>query len=235
MVHKLPHAELVDRFAYLRDLCAGRRVIHVGFVDMGCAQLNTTSGVWLHEHLARTARELVGIDLDTTGVAAAQAAGYEAYAIDACDTTAVGDAGIAPADVVVAGEVIEHLDDPGSFLQGMHHLVAPGGVLVVTTPNASGLVNSLALLGNFEVNHPDHVMMFTCRTLDAMLTRHGWEPFEHRVFLQEVKSAGATTRDKLLSGGARAVLAVEKVLARVGRPFAADGMIVVARRPPGAN
>ena len=43
MIHKLPHAEMVDRFAYLRDLCAGRRVIHVGFVDMGCAQLNTQS------------------------------------------------------------------------------------------------------------------------------------------------------------------------------------------------
>ena len=164
-----------------------------------------------------------------------QAAGYEAYAIDACDAAAVAAAGIAPADVVVAGEVMEHLDDPGSFLDGMHHLVAPGGVLVVTTPNASGLVNSLALLGNFEVNHPDHVVMFTCRTLDSMLERHGWEPFEHRVFLQEVKSAGATTRDKLLSGGARAVLAVEKVLAKVGRPYAADGMITVARHPSGGG
>ena len=68
MIHQLPHAEMVDRFAYLRDLCAGRRVIHVGFVDMGCAQLNTQSGVWLHEHLDRTAKELVGIDLDEAGV-----------------------------------------------------------------------------------------------------------------------------------------------------------------------
>jgi SAM-dependent methyltransferase len=231
MTHKLPHAELVDRFGYLRDLCAGRRVIHVGFVDMGCQALNTQSGVWLHEHLARTARDLVGIDLDTPGVDAARAQGYEAYALDACDQAAVAAAGIVPADVVVAGEVIEHLDDPGSFLQGMHHLVAPGGVLVVTTPNANGLVNAFALLGNFEVNHPDHVVMFTCRTLDGMLIRHGWEPFEHRVFVQEVKSAGTTTRDKLLNTGARTVLGIEKVLARIGRPYAADGLIVVARRP----
>jgi SAM-dependent methyltransferase len=229
MIHKLPHAEMVDRFAYLRDLCAGRRVIHVGFVDMGCQALNTQSGLWLHEHLARTARELVGVDLDATGVDAATAQGYEAYALDACDQAAVAAAGIAPGDIVVAGEVIEHLDDPGSFLQGMHHLVAPGGVLVVTTPNANGLVNAFALLGNLEVNHPDHVVMFTCRTLDGMLARHGWEPFEHRVFVQEVKSVGATTRDKLLNAGARTVLGIERVLARVGRPYAADGLIVVAR------
>ena len=231
MIHKLPHAEMVDRFAYLRDLCAGRRVIHVGFVDMGCAQLNTQSGVWLHEHLDRTARELVGIDLDTAGVENAKERGYEAYAIDACDAAAVAAAGIAPAEVVVAGEVIEHLDDPGSFLQGVHNLVAPGGILVVTTPNAAGLFNSIAVLGNMEVNHPDHVVLFTCRTLDAMLMRHGWEPFEHRVYVQEVKSPGTTTRDKVMAGGAKAILGMEKLLARLGRPFAADGMIVVARRP----
>jgi hypothetical protein len=47
--------------------------------------------------------------------------------------------------------------------------------------------------------------------------------------VQEVKSVGATTRDKLLNAGARAVLGIERVLARVGRPYAADGLIVVAR------
>jgi 2-polyprenyl-3-methyl-5-hydroxy-6-metoxy-1,4-benzoquinol methylase len=229
MVHRLPPAELVDRFAYLRDRCAGKRVVHVGFVDAGCQALNEQAGKWLHEHLAATARELVGIDLDALGVDRARADGYDAYAIDCRDVAAIEAAGIAPADVVVAGEVIEHLDDPGSFLDGLHHLVAPGGVLVVTTPNATGLVNSFALLGNFEVNHPDHVAMFTCQTLDSMLVRHRWEPFEHRVFLQEVKSAGATPRDRALTTGARAVLGLERLLARLGRPYAADGLITVSR------
>ncbi len=235
MVHALPHAELVDRFAHLRDLCTGRRVIHVGFVDARCQQLNMESRVWLHEHLAQTAQELVGIDLDTTGVEAARAQGYEAYAIDCCDQAAVEAAGIAPADVVVAGEVIEHLDDPGSFLAGVHHLVAPGGVLVVTTPNATGWINAFALLANLEVNHPDHVVMFTCHTLDAMLRRHGWEPFEHRVYVQEVKSRGVSTRDKVMATGASAILGLEKVLARMGRPYVADGLLVVARRAAPAS
>src|SRR5882672_9526728 len=119
MVHKLPPAQLVDRFAYLRSLCAGKRVVHVGFVDAGCQELNEQAGAWLHEHLASVARELVGVDLDPAGVDDARARGYEAYAVDCCDRSAVKRAGIAPAEVVVAGEVIEHLDDPGSFLEGM--------------------------------------------------------------------------------------------------------------------
>lgn len=229
MVHRLPSASLVDRFEFLSRLTAGRRVVHIGFVDAGCQSMNEQAGTWLHEHLAVSARELVGIDLDQAGVDDARTRGYEAYAINCCDADAVRAAGIEPAEVVVAGEVIEHLDDPGSFFEGIHALVAPGGSLVVTTPNATGLVNTFALLGNFEVNHPDHVAMFTSRTLDAMLGRHGWEPREHAVFLQQVKSAGSTSRDRFLTGGARVVLGLERLLARCGRPYAADGLIVVAR------
>jgi 2-polyprenyl-3-methyl-5-hydroxy-6-metoxy-1,4-benzoquinol methylase len=233
MVHRLPPAALVDRFAYLRGLSAGRRVVHVGFVDLGCQSLNEQAGAWLHAHLATSARELVGIDLDADGVADAQARGYEAFTVDCCDVDAVRALRLAPADVVVAGEVIEHLDDPGSFLEGMHALVAPGGTLVVTTPNASGLVNALALLVNVEVNHPDHVALFSCHTLDAMLARHRWEPIEHRVFVQQVKTDGKLEgRDRVFAAGARAGLALERLLARLGRPYACDGLIVVARARP---
>jgi SAM-dependent methyltransferase len=230
MVHRLPPASLVDRFEYLRALCAGRRVVHVGFVDAGCQSLNEQAGAWLHSHLAASARELVGLDLDPIGVDDARSRGYEAHVVDCRDADAIRALGLAPADVVVAGEVIEHLDDPGSFLDGVHALVASTGILVVTTPNASGLVNAIALLGNYEVNHPDHVALFSCHTLDAMLCRHRWEPFEHRVFVQQVKTGGAVdARSRLLAAGARAALGLERFLARVGRPYACDGLIVVAR------
>ncbi len=232
MVHRLPPASLVDRFVYLRDVSRNRRVVHVGFVDAGCQQLNEQSGAWLHEHLAGVTSELVGLDLDEAGVADARTRGYEAYAVDCRDVDAVRAVGIAPADVVVAGEVIEHLDDPGRFLDGLHALVAPGGLLVVTTPNAAGLVNAAALLGNYEVNHPDHIALYTCTTLDTMLRRHGWEPFEHAVYLQEVKTAATDARSRVLTTGARAVLGLERLLARLGRPYAADGLIVTARAEP---
>jgi SAM-dependent methyltransferase len=229
MVHRLPPASLVDRFAYLCDLAKGRRVVHVGFVDAGCQLLNEQSGAWLHEHLAGVAAELIGLDLDVAGVEDARRRGYAAHAVDCRDVEAVRALGLPPADLVVAGEVIEHLDDPGSFLDGLHALVAPGGLLVVTTPNAAGLVNAAALLGNYEVNHPDHVVLFTCRTLDAMLGRHGWHPVEHAVYLQQVKTGASDARSRLLTTGARAVLGLERLLARLGRPYAADGLIVTAR------
>jgi 2-polyprenyl-3-methyl-5-hydroxy-6-metoxy-1,4-benzoquinol methylase len=231
MVHRLPPATLVDRFEYLCRVSAGRRVVHVGFADAGCADANAEAGAWLHAHLARTARELVGIDVDAAGVDRARAQGYEAYAVDCRDPVTVRSLGLEPADVVVAGEVIEHLDDAGAFLDGLQLLLAADGVLVVTTPNATGLVNAFASLANYEVNHPDHVTMFTCQTLDAMLARHHWAPVEHHVFLQQVKARpDGTLRSRVFTGGARAVLALERLLARLGRPYTADGLIVLARR-----
>ena len=199
MVHKLPKAPLVDRIEYLATLARGRRVIHVGFVDTGCQTMQA-------------------------------AAGYEAYAADCRDPEALATLDIAPAQLVIAGEVIEHLDDPGAFLAGLQTLVAPGGQLVVTTPNAYGLFNVLASLARREINHPDHVMMFTWRTLTNLASRHGWAPDETRVYVPSVKDlSGSGLTARLLGLAASFAVVLERVLARLGRGYAADGMIIAFR------
>jgi SAM-dependent methyltransferase len=230
MVHKLPKAPLVDRIEHLTALARGRRVIHVGFVDTGCQSMQANAGAWLHGHLNDVASSLVGIDVNEAGVAEAVEAGYEAYAADCRDPEALEALGIAPAQLVIAGEVIEHLDDPGAFLAGLHALVAPGGQLVVTTPNAYGLFNVLASLARREINHPDHVMMFTWRTLTNLAGRHGWEPAETRVYVPSVKDlSGTGLTARLLGLAATFAVVLERVLARLGRGYAADGMIIAFR------
>jgi polysaccharide deacetylase family protein (PEP-CTERM system associated) len=227
MVHQLPPAPLVERIAHLTALARGRSVIHVGFVDQGCRPMQDDAGAWLHGHLAGVATDLVGIDLDEAGVADAVAAGLRAHVADCRDPDAVAALGVAPAELVIAGEVIEHLDDPGAFLEGVRSLVAPGGRLVVTTPNAYGLLNVMASVGRREINHPDHVVMFTWRTLTNLAARHGWEVDATHVYVPAVK-AGAGAR--ALAG--RAAVAVERGLARAGHRYAADGLIVMFRPAP---
>ncbi|MFN8037866.1 MAG: methyltransferase domain-containing protein [Acidimicrobiales bacterium] len=230
MTHKLPKARLVDRIDYLRQQARGRRVVHVGFVDTGCRDMQDQAGTWLHGHLEEVATSLVGIDVNEVGVKEAVEAGYEAYAVDCRDREAVEALGIEPAQIVIAGEVIEHLDDPGGFLEGLHNLVAPGGMLVVTTPNAYGLFNVFASLGMREINHPDHVVMFTWRTLSNMAARHGWEAVETRMYVPSVKLGGGGIVARALGLLGRFVVGLERLLGRLHRPYAADGMIVVFRQ-----
>jgi polysaccharide deacetylase family protein (PEP-CTERM system associated) len=230
MVHRLPRAPLVDRIDYLTTLARGRRVIHVGFVDTGCRSMQDRSDTWLHGHLDETATSLVGIDVDEAGVKRADAAGFEAYCADCRDPEAIDALGIAPAQLVIAGEVIEHVDDPGDFLAALHRLVVPGGQLVITTPNAYGLFNVLASLARREINHPDHVVMFTWQTLTNLAGRHGWEPIDTRVYVPSVKQVSGPGRaGRALAVAGRLAVGMERTLARVGRSYAADGMIVVFR------
>jgi SAM-dependent methyltransferase len=230
MTHRLPKAKLVDRIEYLTEKARGRGVIHVGFVDTGCRTMNQEAGAWLHGHLARSATTLIGVDIDEAGVKEATAAGYEAYAVDCRDREALAAIGLEPAPLVIAGEVIEHLDDPGSFLSGLHNLVAPGGELVITTPNAYGLFNVFASLARTEINHPDHVVMFTWRTLTNMASRHGWEPVETCMYVPSVKEFGGRgIKAKLLAFAGRVAVAIERLLGRMGRVYAADGMIITFR------
>ncbi|MCX7620756.1 MAG: methyltransferase domain-containing protein [Acidimicrobiales bacterium] len=230
MTHRLPKAKLVDRLEYLTDKARGRSVIHVGFVDSGCRSMNQEAGAWLHAHLASSATKLIGLDIDEAGVKEATDAGYEAYAVDCRDREAIAAAGIEPAQLVIAGEVIEHLDDPGSFLSGLHNLVAPGGELIITTPNAYGLFNVFASLSRTEINHPDHVVMFTWRTLTNLAARHDWEPVETRMYVPSVKEFGGRgLKARLLGLAGRVAVAIEHMLGRMGRVYAADGMIITFR------
>jgi len=231
MVHRLPPAHLVDRVDHLVDAVRGRRAVHVGFVDSGCWEYHEQFDSWLHAHLDRAASGLIGLDLDEAGVAKATEHGFEAYAVDCSDAAAVAALGIEPAEVVIAGEIIEHLDDSGSFLDGLHAVCRPDGRLVITTPNASGLLNAgAAALAGYEVNHPDHLTLYSCFTLTNLLARHRWEVVDVATYVPVLKEFSTLKgRMKVLGAGARVVLGAERLLARLGRPYAADGLVVTAR------
>lgn len=174
MIHRTRRGPVVDRVPFLLERCRDRRVIHLGFVDTGLAALKRDDSTWLHSRLASSARELVGLDLDAAGVADAEAAGFEAYEADCQSSDSLRGLGIAPGEVVLAGELIEHLERPGDFLDAVHEIVAPDGRLILTTPNAFSLLNVVASLAQREIVNPDHVSWYSATTLETLLGRHAW-------------------------------------------------------------
>lgn len=223
-MHRVPRARLVDRVEELRRLTRGRRVIDLGFVDEGQMDSKRSRGSWLHEALGGEARELVGIDADADGVERARAHGYEAYAADVESRVEVADLALEPADVVVAGELVEHLDRPGDFLEAVKALVAAGGVFVLTTPNAHSLTNVLGALAGRELVNPDHVAWLSWRTLATLLARHDWT-IESLAYYRFPRVEGGALPPRLVFNG-------YQVLARPlfrWRPNLADGILVVAR------
>jgi len=107
-----------------RHPLAGRRAL-----DVGCG-----AGL-LAEPLARMGAEVCAIDAAPENIAAARAHA-EASGL-AIDYVAGDIAEIAPRgfDLVTAMEVIEHVADKPAFLAALVAALAPGGLLVISTPN----------------------------------------------------------------------------------------------------
>jgi SAM-dependent methyltransferase len=230
-IHRLPKSVLVDRAEYLVRRAAGRSVVDLGFVDAGRMASRLEHGDWLHHRLRRVARSLVGIDADDAGVAKARELGYDAYAADCESEESIRALGVAPAELVIAGELIEHLSCPGAFLGAVAQLVAPGGELVVTTPNATSLTNVVAGMLRREFVNSDHVGWQSWHTARSLLARHGWNVRELAYYrLPRFEASGET------AGGHQARMHAFNAYQAVARPLFrlfpswADGLIVVAAR-----
>lgn len=81
-------------------------------------------------------------------------------------------------DVVVAGEVLEHLPSPGSFLNSAHTVLKQDGSLIVSTTNAFCLRRFLRIPFGKESIHIDHLAYFSHRTLQRLAEVCGYRVVE---------------------------------------------------------
>lgn len=83
-------------------------------------------------------------------------------------------------DVVIGGDVVEHLDDPWSVLESLRKVTRPGGHLLLSLPNvASASVLADLVQGRFDYVYlgilcAGHVRFFTRRSIGEMLESTGW-------------------------------------------------------------
>jgi SAM-dependent methyltransferase len=229
VLHPLPRRGPVDRHLALVDAARGRSVLHLGFVDERAEQ-KLEEGVWLHARLAEVASKVVGVDSSPDGVEWAKARGYEARVADVQSPESVAALSLDPAEVVVAGELIEHLDAPGPFLRAVRPLVAADGVFVLTTPNPYRLVGILAALTGNELVHSDHTAWHSPQTLRTLFGQCGWDVEDMAYYHNPVRTVparleGSERMFAYLANAARQALVV------VGRrwPYLSDGVVVWAR------
>lgn len=79
-----------------------------------------------------------------------------------------------PLDAITLFQVLEHLTAPLEVLRELRQRAAPGAVLVLETPDASG-VRDIRTAADYHALHPlDHVNGFTPASLRAIAARAGW-------------------------------------------------------------
>ena len=81
------------------------------------------------------------------------------------------------ADTVVAGEIIEHMNEPSKFLQECRRILKKSGKLLLTTPNAMGLHNIFAgwvYQKDFECSYKGHLYAWTVPEIQLLLEKNGF-------------------------------------------------------------
>ncbi|HEY5912459.1 MAG TPA: methyltransferase domain-containing protein [Verrucomicrobiae bacterium] len=159
---------LADRVDYLCERARGKRVLDIGVVDH---RLRAAGGPgWLHGRLCEVAAECEGVDVLPGEIAELQRRGFSVSCFDVAEARLPR-----TFDVIVCGDVLEHIDEPGPFLTHCGEMLTEEGVLILTLPNPWYLnVIIKALFGRqvFQEN-VDHVAWYDPGTLYELADRCG--------------------------------------------------------------
>ncbi len=149
-------------------------------LDVGC------STGYLAKTLAGFGNRVTGIECDPVAAQAARAHAERVVVadLDQADLGSVVDGEVF--DVVVFGDVLEHLRDPLPVLRQARHLLAPGGYVVISIPHvAHGDVRMSLMLGRFPYRSlglldSTHLRFFTRANLQSLLLGAGFAAIEIR-------------------------------------------------------
>lgn len=162
-----PSATNSAHAAAIRMVGRGSRVLEVG-----CSVGHVT------EHLVANGNDVVGIEIDPHAAEEARRFAGSVHVAD-LDHTPLDELVDGPFDVVVFGDVLEHLREPAAALQAARRLLTDDGHVVVSVPNvAHADVRLMLLAGRWEYQEhglldDTHLRFFTREGLRDLLGRAG--------------------------------------------------------------
>lgn len=170
----------MNRINRIVELIKNQRVIDIGGIDHDARYIDSNN--WLHGKIAASAEYVLGVDLLEEEVKIAQKRGYNFIQGDAEHLMDYVDQKF---NVCVAGELIEHLANPGLFLRSVHDVLEDDGLLILTTPNAFSFGNIYRIIRYVFRLSPlkdnlEHKAWYDMFTLGQALKAQGFEILEMR-------------------------------------------------------
>ena len=150
----------------------GERVL-----DIGCLGSYEGSHLKRHDEWKKVAKEIIGIDIHKEFLALARAKGttniYHYDITDSKEATSLREA-FGQFDHIIATDVMEHIGNLTSFLDGVRTLMTDKSTFYLVVPNARSLVWQKMWDGSKHfLYNDDHVCWFDIDTLRTLLGRSG--------------------------------------------------------------
>jgi 2-polyprenyl-3-methyl-5-hydroxy-6-metoxy-1,4-benzoquinol methylase len=223
-------APIADRAEFILERSAGRRVLDVGCVAHDVGRM--ASPGWLHARVAKAASECVGVDVLQAGVEHMRELGYTAVIHDA--STGAGPlAELGPFDVIVAGELIEHVVSVDMLFRLAVEVLAEDGELIVTSPNPWAPHRVRAGQLGIAWENCDHILLAFPSGIAELAERHGMVLAE-AFTVDDPGPGGFIARAKqlrrILAGRQWKTVGISSIGARIERRVGATWATRLARR-----
>ncbi len=143
-------------------------------LDVGCAghEVLADSPEWLHGKLREKYR-VTGIDISEENIGKMQALGFDDLHVQSADDFRLN----RKFDTIVAGELIEHVSNPGAFLAAAREHLVSGGRLVLSTPYVFSLMYAFYAADHFPrtCQNQQHTCWFCPSTISELAKRESFE------------------------------------------------------------
>lgn len=172
-------------------LSTNKSVLHLGFIQHSHLwEAKIRQNDWLHSKLLEVANRVVGIDYLAEEVDKIKKKyGYEVYSADVMylNEVMLDD----KFDVIICGELIEHVENPGLMLDGIKKFMHKSSILVITTPNPWRKLWINNMNSGIEEDkwlNKEHVSWYSFQTLKQLLERKGYYELKYQYYISETSN-----------------------------------------------
>ena len=164
-----------SRFEIIREFCRNKVVLDIGCVHHDVE--NADNDTWLHKAVVEVSADTLGVDYLEKEVATLTERGYKMIAGDVNKPLSID----RQFDVIVVGNLIEHLSSFEGLLNNLCRLLKPDGVALISTANPFFREQYFySALKNDIVVNPEHTCWIDPVTLDQLCRRFGLQTVEVR-------------------------------------------------------
>ena len=134
---RVPKVEtVIGRMNFVLERCKGKKILHLGCVDEGLTEERIKKGDLLHTRLMSVAKEVLGVDISAEGIKLLKEYGIDNLIVGNIEQLEqIEELNQQNFDIILLTEVLEHLNNPGLFLQGVKKLFSPDTLMIITVPN----------------------------------------------------------------------------------------------------
>lgn len=162
----------LDRLDYLASCCADKKTLHVGCADAPLSIERIRKGQLLQQRIEQVTSDVFGFDINEESIRLLRENGITSVEIMDAEKLSLN----TKYETILAGDVLEHLSNPGLFLEKVPELLEINGQLVIAVPNAFTLLAVKVWVFGVESVHKDHCFYYSPKCLAQLCARYGLLP-----------------------------------------------------------